>query len=91
MPEWETIGEVMVDSATLAVIDAAYADRIDLLEPWEGFVHPIVSEGGATLGTLILPGLGDGLYPVEARFEDVEGWGRRIAEVRIRFLDEDSN
>ena len=91
MGDWERIGEMMVDSATLAVIDAAYADRIDPLEPWEGFVHPVVTEGGATLGTPILPGLGDGLYPIEARFEQVEGWGRRIAEVRIRFLDEDSN
>ena len=31
-------------------------------------------------------GLGDGLYPVEVRFEEVEGWGLRVAEVRVRFL-----
>jgi hypothetical protein len=30
-------------------------------------------------------GLGDGVYPVEARFEDAEG-AVRIAEIRVRFL-----
>ena len=31
-------------------------------------------------------GLGDGLYKVEARYEDLGKWGNRIAEVRIKFL-----
>jgi hypothetical protein len=34
---------------------------------------------------LVGTGLGDGVYPVEARFEQVEGT-TRIAEVRVRFL-----
>ena len=33
----------------------------------------------------VATGLGDGVYPVEARFEEAEG-AVRIAEVRIRFL-----
>jgi hypothetical protein len=38
------------------------------------------------MGVIVSSGLGDGVYPVEVRYEDVPGWGRRVAEVRVRFL-----
>jgi len=31
-------------------------------------------------------GLGDGCYTVEARYEDLGEWGKRVAEIRIKFL-----
>lgn len=38
------------------------------------------------LGVCVNSGLGDGVYPVEARYEDDPNWGKRVAEVRIKFL-----
>lgn len=44
--------------------------------------------GHPGLGVCVNSGLGDGQYNVEARIVDVPGWGKRVAEVRIVFIDE---
>lgn len=38
-------------------------------------------------GVVVSSGLGDGLYPVEVRYVDLPDWGRRVAEVRIVFIE----
>ena len=40
---------------------------------------------GIAVALMFSTGLGDGTYPVEARFEEAAG-AVRIAEIRIRFL-----
>jgi hypothetical protein len=39
--------------------------------------------GHAGVGVVFSSGVGDGVYPVYARVEDVKGWGKRVVEVRI--------
>ncbi len=45
--------------------------------------HPSCVE----VGTAIATGYGDGIYTVEARYIVDAGGDRRVAEVRIRFID----
>jgi hypothetical protein len=45
----------------------------------------VTNEHGVAVALVLSTGLGDGLYPVEARFEGAEGTVR-IAEIRVRFL-----
>jgi hypothetical protein len=45
----------------------------------------VMNEPGLAVALVLSTGLGDGLYPVEARFEEADG-AARIAEIRIRFL-----
>lgn len=40
------------------------------------------------VGVVAASGLGDGFYQVFARYADHEDWGRRVAELRVVFLDE---
>ena len=45
----------------------------------------VTNDHGIGVAMYVGTGLGDGVYPVEARFEEAEG-AMRIAEVRVRFL-----
>jgi hypothetical protein len=45
----------------------------------------VQNDHGIVVAVYVGTGLGEGLYPVEARFEEAEGV-TRIAEVRVRFL-----
>ena len=42
-------------------------------------------------GMMVETGMGNGGYLVEGRFIDLKGIGRRLAEIRVRFLDSDGN
>ncbi len=96
MPEdkWVEIGKVAVDSGRLLISDHCYQDQKavqDLEDLLEGAGFPDhlslpFDLGHEGAGISVHAGLGDGLYPVTARYEDVEGWGKRIAEVKITFL-----
>jgi hypothetical protein len=102
MKKWETVGHIGVDTGTLIILDPAYRypmaryragieawrtlprDDANAAIPW----HPvgiIESERDQT-AAVVTTGLGDGVYPVEVRWENVPRWGRRVAEVRVRFL-----
>jgi hypothetical protein len=83
MTDWQQIGD---DSGQLALVDPQYADVV------AGHVMdtPLIFESvandiGVPIAVVLSSGLGDGAYPVEARFEEVAGTVR-VAEVRIRFL-----
>jgi hypothetical protein len=85
--DWQLIGQVPIDTGRLALVDPMNVEDLARHEedPPESMTYEVVTNdhgvGVALLGT----GLGDGVYPVEARFEEAEG-AVRIAEVRVRFL-----
>jgi hypothetical protein len=88
--QWEQVGEVGIDSGTLALVDPVYAETVSAAEGLEatdtGGVGTIRPQGAVRdLGVIVSTGLGDGMYPVEVRYEEAEG-SQRIAEVRVRFL-----
>ncbi len=96
--EWEQVGFCAVDAGCLLLIDPCYAWQsteperyeAEVCDDWQDTKQLAFPAGHAGMGVLISTGLGDGSYPVEVRYEDVEGFGRRVAEVRIRFLSEDN-
>ena len=45
--------------------------------------------GHPGLGVCASTGYGDGTYTVQARFVNVDNWGRRIAEIRVVFIEDD--
>ena len=48
---------------------------------------PLVLSDGHEIGTMLLPGYGDDTYRVEARYIEDERGQRRIAELRVKFID----
>lgn len=97
--EWETVGTVGVDTATLLITDPAY------LEHWghddasgayslDGLRAEMMGRNSASLrfplghdgaGVAVSTGYGDGIYPVQiARTED-----GHVAAVRVVFIGED--
>jgi hypothetical protein len=85
--EWQTLGSVTIDTARLLLVDPVHTDMDDFDIP-EGEVS--VDEG--VTGVITETGMGDGRYRVEGRFADCPlPFGRRLAEIRVRFLDDDGN
>jgi hypothetical protein len=92
---WQTIGEVCVDSGSVIIGDPCNAD--DACTLWFRLIEDGVTDLNAMMrkdiraqqvenAVIAQSGLGDGVYKVEARYEDCDQWGKRIAEIRIRFL-----
>ena len=91
MPEtsdWQLIGQVPIDTGRLALVDPMNVDDVARHEEdppgWMSY-EVVTNNYGVGVAVLLGTGLGDGVYPVEARFEEAEG-AMRIAEVRVRFL-----
>ena len=86
MSGWQRIGEVPVDSGRLVLVDPMNSDDVAEHEGDSALTYELVSNDlGIAVGLIFSTGLGDGVYPVEARFEEAAG-AVRIAEVRVRFL-----
>jgi hypothetical protein len=86
--EWQRIGEVPVDTGRLVVFDPVNLDDVgDVVEhEMDSMTYGFVTnEIGVAVAMVLSTGLGDGVYPVEARFEEAAG-AVRIAEIRVRFL-----
>jgi hypothetical protein len=84
--EWQRIGEIPVDTGRLVIVDPQNVDDIDVgVDDPEGTYGLVANEHGIAEALVVSTGLGDGFYPVEARFEEAVG-AVRIAEIRIRFL-----
>jgi hypothetical protein len=77
--DWVHVGEVIIETGRLALVDPALADEVVHLEGNEDVVV------GAP-GLLVSTGLGDGRYPVDVLYEDLGDLGRRVACVQITFL-----
>jgi hypothetical protein len=85
---WHTIGQVPVDTGRLALLDPSNVELLvgheqDALD--EMTCRVITNDYGVGVVALLSTGLGDGWYPIEARFEEAAG-AARIAEIRVRFL-----
>lgn len=93
---WQEVGKLAVDSGRCVLIDPAY---VKYAQEAEEAVHDqIMADGGydyvtevkvgilTTGGVIVQTGLGDGLYPIEVRMVDDPDWGRRVAEMRVRFM-----
>jgi hypothetical protein len=91
MPEtsdWQLIGQVPIDTGRLALADPMNADDVARHEedqPGSMTYEVVTNDHDVAVAMVLGTGLGDGVYPVEARFEEAEGT-IRIAEVRVRFL-----
>jgi hypothetical protein len=96
--EWQRVGEIPVDTGRIVLVDPMnLADALDheqeLLDHIEAedeeaapmTYELVTNEQNVAVALVLMTGLGDGSYPVEARFEDVEGTVR-IAEIRVPFL-----
>lgn len=83
--EWLPLGSVTIDTVHLMLVDPVHAD-IDLAG---------ISDGQFSLdtnvtGVITETGMGDGRYLVEGRYADCP-FGRRLAEIRVCFLDDEGN
>jgi hypothetical protein len=91
MPEtsdWQLIGQVPIDTGRLALVDPMSVDDVARHEedpPGSMTYEVVTNDHDVAVAVVLGTGLGDGVYPVEARFEETEG-AMRIAEVRVRFL-----
>ena len=95
--EWRTIGEVCVDSGHLIISDPCRAEKasnqwidndLDLNECAKNGIRDweLTNDHDCPVAVVVQTGLGDGIYKVEARYENLGAWGERVAEVRIKFL-----
>jgi len=82
MSEWVHVGQVVIESGRLALVDPELSDDLLSLED-DGSGEILVGAPGLIVST----GLGDGRYPVDVLYTDVEGLGRRIAAVQVTFLE----
>jgi hypothetical protein len=86
---WDVLGRVTIDTGTLLLIDPIHGGAdVGELDKSEYAQVPI--SGGDFSAVLIGTGMGDGRYTVEGRYVDCR-LGRRIAEIRVRFLDDDGD
>lgn len=101
--EWKLIGQCGVDSGSLVVVDPGYLKNFDNkkltetmgwdrtpkieeeVEAW--LAKEVVFSGPGGTGVAFLSGLGDGVYNVYAKIEEVEDSGKRVTEVKIKLLD----
>ena len=86
MSGWQRIGEVPVDSGRLVLVDPMNSNYVAEHEGDSALTYEVVSNDlGIAVALMFSTGLGDGTYPIWARFEEAAG-AVRIAEVRVRFL-----
>lgn len=84
---WHHVGSVTIDTGRLLLLDPVHQGRVD---PGAGDGQ-IAIPGGDLSAVQVPTGIGDGRYRVEARSIDSPICGKRIAEIRLRFLDEEGN
>lgn len=84
---WVKIGEVMVDSGQLMLIDPCYVDgrddfhKIDVGAVGEMTIARMFGQVHHNLGVAFESGYGDGTYPVYAQFKD-----GCVARAMVEFL-----
>ena len=86
--EWQRISDVPVDTGRLVLVDPMNLDDVgDLVDHEMGSMtyELATNDYGVAVALVLSTGLGDGVHPVEARFEEAAG-AVRIAEIRVRFL-----
>lgn len=84
--KWHALGFVTIDTASLLLVDPMHVEELDCPPTPVASEEQIDSPGGGYSAVVVPTGMGDGRYLVEGRYYDC-----RLAEIRIRFLDEDGN
>jgi hypothetical protein len=84
--EWKLLGFITIDTARLLLVDPMHVD----FDAGSEEAQQIAIPGGDYSAVAVGTGMGDGRYRVEGRYAD-SPFGRRLAEIRIRFLDEEGN
>ena len=97
--DWSEVGVVEVESGTCLIVDPTFhrdgyydAEQVgqaalDALASPNG-TAPLTLANGHRVGTVLLPGYGDDAYPVEVRYVPGVRGESRIAELRIRFIED---
>jgi hypothetical protein len=86
---WKVLGLITIDSGTLLLIDPIHGGA-DVGELNSSEYAQVPIRGGDFSAVLVSTGMGDGRYTVKGRFADCP-FGRRIAEIRVRFLDDEGD
>ncbi len=83
---WLPLGFVTVDTARMLLVDPVHShERFH-----DADVGQLAIPGGDYSAVQVSTGIGDGRYRVEGRLVDGV-FGRRLGEIRVRFLDEHGN
>jgi hypothetical protein len=83
---WQPLGFVTIDTARMLLVDPVHAhERFH-----DADVDQLAIPGGDYSAVQVGTGIGDGRYLVEGRVVDGV-FGRRLGEIRVRFLDEQGN
>jgi hypothetical protein len=83
---WQQLGAVTIDTARLLLVDPIHQGQLECGEEGQ-----ITIPGGDFSAVHVPTGIGDGRYRVEGRVVDYPLFGRRLAEIRVRFLDDYGN
>jgi hypothetical protein len=83
---WKLLGFITIDTARLLLVDPMHVN----FEAGGEDAQQLAIPGGDFSAVVVETGMGDGRYRVEGRYAD-SPFGRRLAEIRVRFLDEDGN
>jgi|SRR6185312_3871311 len=101
--KWENVGVITVDSGLCWIGDPCYVIHNDkqkaLGKTWDTFCNKLGKKyptrkqfkhdpGHAGLGVCTSTGYGDGTYEVMAKIIEDKSIGKRIAELRIIFINE---
>ena len=84
--QWQPLGRVTIDTARLLLVDPV---NVDVNDRTEG--ECFIGRHDYATGVITATGIGDGSYLVEGRHCTHGLFQGRLAEVRVRFLDEDGN
>jgi hypothetical protein len=97
--EWTDVGVAEIESGTCLIVDPTFhrdgfydAERVGqaVLDAVGSatLTAPLALPDGHEIGTVIRPGYGDDAYRVEVRYITDERGARRIAELRVRFIED---
>lgn len=90
--KWTKVGQVYVDGGYIVIGDPWNFPKSG---EWSTRLGSLLDEAksgqikGETGLVAVSTGLGDGAYEVEVRYQEVPGWGKRVAEMRIVFLTDE--
>jgi hypothetical protein len=97
---WQRVGSITVDSGRCLIVDPSYHRDgfYGVVEADAAIMSSVTADSqtarllatdGMAIGTVVATGYGDDEYPVEVRYVVDERGVRRIAELRVRFMDDE--
>ena len=104
MAEWKKVGQCPVDAGMVMLVDPCYVlpnsedsepkytynQLLALCEKkgWDEKSYGLPATYGE-MGVVVSSGFGDGCYDVFAKIVYCGDWGKRVAEVKVVFIQED--